>query len=43
MHRRRCKAPSLLPCHGGKSGRYDRYKEVAYDAAFLLQQHGLID
>jgi oligopeptidase B len=29
--------------HGGKSGRYDRYKEVAYDAAFLLQQHGLID
>ncbi len=28
--------------HGGKSGRYDRYKEVAYDQAFLLQQHGLV-
>ncbi len=27
--------------HGGKSGRYDRYKEVAYDQAFLLQQHGI--
>ena len=27
--------------HGGKSGRYDRYKEVAYDQAFILNQHGL--
>jgi len=27
--------------HGGKSGRYDRFREVAYDQAFLLWQHGL--
>jgi len=27
--------------HGGKSGRYDRYKEVAYDQSFILWQHGI--
>ncbi|MCK6546249.1 S9 family peptidase [Myxococcota bacterium] len=27
--------------HGGKSGRYDRYRDVAYDYAFLLAQLGL--
>lgn len=27
--------------HGGKSGRYDRYLEVAHDYAFLLWQLGL--
>jgi len=27
--------------HGGKSGRYERFKEVAYDQAFILAQHGL--
>lgn len=27
--------------HGGKSGRYDKYREVAYDQAFVLWQLGL--
>ncbi|HRE89590.1 MAG TPA: S9 family peptidase, partial [Myxococcota bacterium] len=27
--------------HGGKSGRYDRFHEVAFDQAFLLWQYGL--
>lgn len=27
--------------HGGKSGRYDRFEEVAYNLAFILAQHGL--
>ena len=27
--------------HGGKSGRYDKFKEVAYDQAFLLWQLGV--
>jgi oligopeptidase B len=29
--------------HGGKSGRYDRFREVAFDQAFLLWKHGLTD
>jgi len=29
--------------HGGKSGRYDKYKEVAYDQAFLLWQLGVAE
>jgi oligopeptidase B len=27
--------------HGGSSGRYDRYKEVAFDYAFMLTQLGM--
>jgi len=27
--------------HGGSSGRYDRYKEVAFDYAFMLMELGL--
>jgi oligopeptidase B len=27
--------------HGGSSGRYDKYKEVAFDYAFMLQQLGV--
>jgi oligopeptidase B len=27
--------------HGGSSGRYDRYKEVAFDYAFMLTQLGI--
>jgi oligopeptidase B len=27
--------------HGGSSGRYDRYKEIAFDYAFLLTQLGI--
>ncbi|MCB1022920.1 MAG: S9 family peptidase [Acidobacteria bacterium] len=29
--------------HGGSSGRYDRYKEVAFDYAYALSQVGLDD
>jgi oligopeptidase B len=28
--------------HGGASGRYEYYKEVALDYAFLLDQVGLV-
>jgi oligopeptidase B len=27
--------------HGGASGRYDRFKEVAFDYAFILTQLGV--
>jgi oligopeptidase B len=27
--------------HGGASGRYDRFKEVAFDYAFILMQLGI--
>ena len=27
--------------HGGSSGRYDRFKEVAFDYAFMLTQLGV--
>ncbi len=27
--------------HGGSSGRYDRYKEIAFDYAFILDQIGM--
>jgi oligopeptidase B len=27
--------------HGGASGRYDRFKEVAFDYAFILAQLGM--
>jgi len=27
--------------HGGSSGRYDQYKEIAFDYAFLLTQLGI--
>ena len=26
--------------HGGSSGRYDRFKEIAFDYAFMLSQLG---
>ena len=26
--------------HGGSSGRYDRLKEIAFDYAYILSQHG---
>ena len=29
--------------HGGSSGRYDRFKEVAFDYAFMLTQLGIAD
>ncbi|HEY6274377.1 MAG TPA: S9 family peptidase [Terriglobales bacterium] len=29
--------------HGGSSGRYDRFKEVAFDYAFMLTQLGVAD
>ncbi|MBL8784876.1 MAG: S9 family peptidase [Deltaproteobacteria bacterium] len=28
--------------HGGKSGRYDRFREVAFDQAYLLWQDGVL-
>lgn len=27
--------------HGGSSGRYDRYKEIAFDYAYALRQVGI--
>ncbi len=27
--------------HGGSSGRYDRYHEIAFDYAFMLSQLGV--
>ena len=27
--------------HGGSSGRYDKFREVAFDYAFMLQQLGV--
>ena len=29
--------------HGGSSGRYDRYKEVAFDYAYALKQVGITE
>ena len=34
--------PAMDPAgHGGKSGRYDRLRDTAYDYAFLLWQLGV--
>ena len=43
---KRDKTPLLLKTnmsgsHGGASGRYDRYREIAFDQAFILGQLGL--
>jgi len=29
--------------HGGSSGRYDRFTEIAFDYAFLLTQLGIAE
>jgi oligopeptidase B len=28
--------------HGGKSGRFQRYREIAMEYAFLLKQAGIV-
>ena len=36
---RRCSGINLDPAgHGGKSGRYERLRDTAFDYAFLLSQ-----
>ncbi len=34
---------NLAGGHGGSSGRYDRFKEVAFNFAFVLEQVGIIE
>jgi hypothetical protein len=37
----KCRSASLTGSHGGASGRYDRFREIAFDYAFLLTQLGI--